>query len=84
MALTKKDIENLSNLFATKKDLEELKLDFQGLRNDFLTGQDKFMKKLEDMYIEMKMFNSAFSRQEEKTENHEKRIKTLEEKVLVS
>lgn len=86
MAITKKDIEKLSEVFATKEDLKGFatKEDLASLKNEMLTGQDKIMKKLEDISIEQKMAYSQSRRQEEKTDNHEIRIKILEEKVLVS
>ncbi|MFH1761482.1 MAG: hypothetical protein ABIA63_10325 [bacterium] len=77
MAITKKDIEKLSDVFATK---EELK----GLKNEILTGQDKILKNVEDMRLEQKMAYAQYKRHDEKIENHEKRIGTLEEKVLTS
>jgi hypothetical protein len=95
MALTKKDIEKLTDVFATKKDLENLSGVFatkqdlsdkvNNLRSELtdriLTSQDKIIKKIEDMTIEMKMSYSQYKRHDEQLENHEKRIKVLEVKV---
>ncbi|MBI5700900.1 hypothetical protein HZC34_03510 [Candidatus Saganbacteria bacterium] len=80
---TKKDIEKLSDVFATKEDLKAFatKDDLSKLRNEMLTGQDKIIKKLEDMSIEQKMAYAQYKRHDEKIENHEVRIKTLETKV---
>ncbi|MBI5701675.1 hypothetical protein HZC34_07560 [Candidatus Saganbacteria bacterium] len=89
MVITKKDIENIiikfSAIFATKQELQtglnSLKSE---LKNDILTSQDKIMKKLEDLSIEQKMSYAQSRRQEVKLENHEERIKHIEEKVLTS
>ena len=87
MAITNKDIEKLKDVFATKADLENLKFE---LKNEFLTKSeylssfDKIMKKLQDMSIEMKMFLSSSRRHGDELEDHEKRIKIIETKVLVS
>jgi len=104
MAITNKDIDKLSEIFATKKDLENFatkkdllaikkdvigvkddlvsfKDEFHGFKNDILASQDKIMKKLEDISLEQKMAYSQYKRQDEKLENHERRIVALEVKV---
>ena len=92
MAITTKDIEKLSEIFATKEDLkafatkEDLKAfatkgELANLKNEILAGQDKIMKKIEDISLEQKMAYSQYRRQEDKIEDHEKRIKSLEVKV---
>ena len=78
MAITNKDIEKLSGIFSTKG---ELKTDISNLRNEILSSNDKIMKKLEDISIEQKMSFAQYKRHDEKIDDHEKRIKTLEVKV---
>lgn len=83
MALTNKDIEKLSGIFATKDDLENLRSELRSeLKNDFLTSQDIIIKKLEDIQLEQKMAYTQERRRDEKLENHETRIKKIEDKVL--
>ena len=90
MVLTNKDIEKLSGVFVTKGEFKNelsglaTKEELKSFKNDILNGQDRIMKKLEDMSIEQKMAYSQDKRQDEKIENHEKRIIKLEEKVLAS
>lgn len=79
MALTNKDIEKLSGIFATKEDLENLRGE---LKNDFLTSQDKIISKLDEMRQEQRMSLLQERRRDEKIENHETRIKKIEDKVL--
>lgn len=92
MAIDKKDIKKLSEVFATKEDLkafatkEDLKAfatkkDLGNLKGEILVGQDKIMKKIEDITIEQKMAYSQYKRHENKLEDHEKRITSLEAKV---
>lgn len=83
MAITKKDIEKLSGVFATKDDLKAFatKKELAELRDEMLTGFDGVMKKLEDISIEQKMAYAQARRQEAKLENHEKRLVALEAKV---
>jgi len=83
MAITKRDSGKLSEIFATKRDIERFvtKDEFNTFKNGNVTTLDKIMKKLEDMYIELKMFNNSFRRHDEKLEAHETRIKALEVKV---
>ena len=93
MAITQKDIEKLSEIFATKADLEKLtekfatkadlgkymtKADFEELKYNYL---DKIMKKLEDFSTELKLSFSQYQRHDEKLEDHERRIKAVELKV---
>lgn len=112
MALTKKDIEKLSEIFATKKDFERLLNDFGGLRNDFGRLPEVFATK-EDLkrFATKEEMNARFDRvnttldwlvgafrdfkdeltvrygqvrqHNDQLENHEIRIKKIEEKVLV-
>ena len=85
MSITNKDVEKLSGIFATKDDLNNFREEILIKVNDSISNsQDKIIKKLEDMSIEQKMAFSQYRRQEEKLENHESRIKVLEDKVLTS
>lgn len=88
MALTNKDIEKLvekfSGIFATKEDLKEeiSKLD-RRLSDKILTSHDEIMKKLSDLSTEKIVMMGQYRRHDSTIENHEVRIKTLEQKVLV-
>jgi hypothetical protein len=86
MVITNKDIEKLSGIFATKKDLDDrlnngLNNVRSELKDQILSSEDRIMKKLEDMSIEQKMSRVQSRRHEDKIEDHEKRIKALEVKV---
>lgn len=77
MAITDKDIEKLSKVFATKEDLKGY-----ATKNDLLNSQDRIIKKIEDLTTEMKISYGQYRRHEDKLENHETRIQTLESKVI--
>lgn len=85
MALTKKDIEKLSNVFATKEELNRLtkkfatKADFLQIKEslDWLVGAVSTIKE------ELTVRFSQYRRHDDQIENHEQRIKKVEEKVLV-
>ncbi|OGB87265.1 hypothetical protein A3H38_03210 [candidate division WOR-1 bacterium RIFCSPLOWO2_02_FULL_46_20] len=96
MAITNKDIEKLSEIFATKDDLKRFatkddlkrfstKDDLADLKSeikdDILTSQDKIMKRLDDIVTEQRMGRLESRRHGEKLEDHETRIATLEAKV---
>ena len=78
MTLTKKDIENLKAIFATKQELFSFQSDMEKFRNDVLTGQDKLIKMFEIRQLEdLNAMDSERSR-DRMLQDHEKRIQTLE------
>lgn len=94
MAITKKDIEKLSAIFATKEDLMNFatkdylnnfatKDDLKSLKDLILTIYDDLIKKFDDMKTEKLMLLTQSRRHEESFANHEERIVRLEHKVLV-
>jgi hypothetical protein len=74
MAITCKDVEVLKESFATKGELASF-------RNEVLIGQDKIMKKLEDISLEQKMAYSQYKRHDEKLEAHERRLSVIEARI---
>ncbi|OGC04070.1 hypothetical protein A2276_05580 [candidate division WOR-1 bacterium RIFOXYA12_FULL_43_27] len=85
MALTKKDFEKLSEVFATKEDLkgfatkEEMNARFDQVNTtlDWLVGAFRnFKDELTVRYGQVRQHNDQL-------EDHEMRIKKIEEKVLV-
>jgi len=89
MALTKKDMENMGKIFATKKDLfaTETKLDnkIESLESkmnakfdNLIVGQDQIMSKIESMTMESTVSAEQYKRHDAKLENHDKRITALE------
>jgi DNA-binding HxlR family transcriptional regulator len=96
MALTKKDTEKLSGIFATKEDLKQFatKKDLEELStktdirfneisrkfNEVTNTLDKIVGKLETMHTEQIVAREQYRRHDEKLENHEKRIGALEAK----
>ncbi len=47
-----KDIEKMEGIFATKKDLQEIKDDIFEFKSEILTGQDKILGKLDILLTE--------------------------------
>lgn len=70
--------------FATKRDLEKIDEKIDGKFNIVITGQDKILKKLEDIETEQTMDIEVHKRHGEKLENHEGRIQTVEEKLEIA
>lgn len=95
MALTKKDIEKLKDVFATKDDLRnELEkyvtkddlhneLKKYATRDDLIEFKDEIIKRLDDLRTDKLMLISRNREHEESIANHEERIVNLEKKVLV-
>lgn len=75
---TKEDLNN----FATRDNLAHAFEKFDGqmveFRNDILDHVDAVYKELKDMREEQSIYVHSQMRQDEKLENHEKRIKKLE------
>lgn len=86
MALTKKDIEKLTDVFATKDDLARLATkEEMNARFDQVTKTlDWLVGKVQSISDELKINFAQYRRHDEKLEDHEKRIKTLETKVLIT
>jgi len=72
----------------------EMKNEISGLRDELrdemsekfdrvLSGQDKILKRSEDLETDNVMSAAVHRRQDDKLENHEKRIVVVEDKVLV-
>ena len=68
----------------------EMKNEIGGLRDEMsekfdrvLSGQDKILKRSEDLETDNVMSAAVHRRQDDKLENHEERIVVVEEKVLV-
>lgn len=76
--LTDKDIKKLIEVFPTREEVA-LKSDFEDLRKDFSklqTSVDRFVKRADDYFQEMKMLSH-------KVDRHEKWILQLAQKVGV-
>ncbi|OGC04696.1 hypothetical protein A2276_01815 [candidate division WOR-1 bacterium RIFOXYA12_FULL_43_27] len=88
MALTNKDIEKLvekfKSVFTTKEEFQFLKSEFKELKNDVLNSHDEIMKKLNDMSTDKIVMMGQYRRHDTTIEDHEIRIKKIEEKVLVA
>lgn len=84
MALSNKDIEKLSGIFVTKDEFKDgLKSLRTELTDKILTSHDEIMKKLNDMSSDKIVMMGQYRRHDTTIENHEVRIKKIEEKVLV-
>lgn len=70
--------------FATKRDLEKIDEKIDSKFNAVIIGQDKILKKLEDIETEQTMDIEVHKRQDGKLENHETRIKVVEIKLGVA
>lgn len=90
MAITKKDIEKLSEIFATKKDLEALRKEmntrFELVDKKFdqiASNIDWLMGKVQLILDELTVIAHHYREHDLKLENHEKRIGALEVRVGV-
>ncbi|MEA2113589.1 MAG: hypothetical protein U9P63_02970 [Patescibacteria group bacterium] len=69
--------QKLEEKLDTKFD-EKLDEKLKPMKNEILDGQDKICKQLTDLQDENKTGTNLYKKQDEKLENHEKRISALE------
>lgn len=78
MEITPKQFSKL----ATKDDVEEVVEEkVTKFKDEILTGQDKLMKKLDTILTEQAAFTGGQRRQDEKLEEHDKRLEQIEVKI---
>ncbi|MDP1709646.1 MAG: hypothetical protein Q8L21_02050 [Candidatus Komeilibacteria bacterium] len=75
-------IKILQSIFTTKEDLRQMRDDLADKMDVLLTANDKAAKEFKDLRTEVSFFHIGQKRQDEVLNNHENRIKIVENKLV--
>lgn len=79
--ITDQDIEKLKQVFATKEELNELKIDMTAFKNEILHALIKFKDEILSQIENLRADTTVDSSLHDQVDDHERRIEQLEKAV---